>query len=71
MPVEERRAWASELMAVRRLIAATGNNLNQLARAANSGAAVDRGQAAAAIGACDHAVNRATAVLEQLHATRR
>lgn len=70
MSGEERRAWASELAAVRRLLAAVGNNLNQLARAANSGAAVDRTEAAATIDACDRAVHRVDQVLDQLHAGR-
>lgn len=70
MSGEERRVWASELMATRRLLAATGNNLNQLARAANSGAAVDRAGAAASIGACDRVVDRIDALLDRLQAGR-
>lgn len=70
MSGEERKGWAAELAAVRRLTAAVGNNLNQLARAANSGADIDRGQAAATIRACDRAVERVGDVLDQLHAGR-
>lgn len=66
MPAAERRAWASELMAVRQLLAAVGNNTNQLARAANSGARVDPGAAAATISACDRAAARVTELLERL-----
>jgi Bacterial mobilisation protein (MobC) len=71
MPAEERRAWASELMAVRRLVAAVGNNVNQLARAANSGAAVDPDEVRAVLEACDRVVTRTATVLDQLGAGRR
>lgn len=68
MPVAERRAWASELMAVRLLAANIANNLNQLARSANSGAAVDPIQAAAVLTACRRVIGRAESVLGQLQA---
>ena len=68
MPAGERRAWASELMAVRRLVAAVGNNLNQLARASNSGAEVDPGEARAVLDACDRVVARTGDVLDHLGA---
>lgn len=70
MSAEERRGWAAELMAVRRYLAAVGNNLNQLARAANAGSAVDRGAAAATVEACRRAVARTDGVLDQLHGGR-
>jgi len=47
-PVTERHALYSQLIAARRTLAALGNNLNQIARAANSGAAVPPEVAAAA-----------------------
>ncbi|HEY6795598.1 MAG TPA: hypothetical protein VI248_13045 [Kineosporiaceae bacterium] len=36
MSAPERSAWATELMAVRRIVGATANNINQLARVANA-----------------------------------
>lgn len=66
MPAMERRAWATELMAVRQLLAAAGNNVNQLAAAANSGARVDPGTANATINACDRAAARVTELLDRL-----
>lgn len=70
MSAAERRGWATELMAVRRLLAATGNNINQLARASNSGVAVNAGVTAAAIRADDRARARLAEILDQLHGGR-
>jgi hypothetical protein len=55
----ERRALVAELLAARRLVAALGNNVNQLARVANS-----TGQVPSELAAAAAAVARATARLD-------
>ncbi|MDQ1248534.1 MAG: hypothetical protein QG597_2907 [Actinomycetota bacterium] len=69
MGAPERRAWAEELMAVRRIVGATANNVNQLARAANATGEVPV-QAAVSLAACERAMNRLSALLEALEDAR-
>lgn len=70
MTVAERRVWAAELLAVRRVLSATGNNVNQLARRANAGQAVDPVVAQVSVQACRRAAERAADVLEHLRGGR-
>jgi hypothetical protein len=69
MTAPERRAWASEVMAIRRLVGVTANNINQLARTANA-----TGQVPAEVGpslaACERAMARLEVLLADLDAAR-
>lgn len=69
MSAPERAAWAGELMAVRRIVGATGNNINQLARVANATGELPE-EVAASLAACERAMARLAALLEALEDAR-
>lgn len=65
----ERQAWAGELMAVRRIVGATANNVNQLAKVANATGEVPV-ETAASLAACERAMTRLGDLLAALEDVR-
>lgn len=69
MSAPERQAWAGELMAVRRIVGATANNINQLAKVSNATGDVPV-ETAASLAACERAMTRLGDLLQALEDAR-